>query len=127
MRAPRLGPLVQDASFDPRLLDSVSVLKLSEEEASIVAGGRFDASSARTLGVAEILVTLGSHGEDVWVDGVVTHVPTTPVLGVETTGAGDAFMVAYLSAREDGAPPVDAARAGSALVAEMLEARRRSS
>ena len=127
VRAPRLGPLVQDASFDPRLLDSVSVLKLSEEEASIVAGGRFDASSARTLGVAEILVTLGSHGEDVWVEGVVTHVPTTPVLGVETTGAGDAFMVAYVSAREDGAPPVDAARAGSALVAEMLEARKRSS
>ena len=49
------------------------------------------------------------------------------MLGVETTGAGDAFMVAYVSAREDGAPPVDAARAGSALVAEMLEARKRSS
>ena len=29
----------------------------------------------------------------------LTHVPTTPVLGVETTGAGDAFMVAYVSAR----------------------------
>jgi sugar/nucleoside kinase (ribokinase family) len=127
VRAPRLGPLVQDAGFDPRLLDSVSVLKLSEEEASIVAGGRFDASSARALGVDEILVTLGSHGEDVWVDGVVTHVPTTPVLGVETTGAGDAFMVAYVSARHDGASPVDAARAGSALVAEMLTARRRGS
>jgi sugar/nucleoside kinase (ribokinase family) len=126
VRAPRLGPLVQDAAFDPRVLDSVSVLKLSEEEASIVAGGRFDASSARALGVAEILVTLGSHGEDVWVDGVLTHVPTTPVLGVETTGAGDAFMVAYVSARHEGAPPVEAARAGSALVASLLAARRRT-
>lgn len=124
VRAPRLGPLVQDAAFDPSLLDSLSVLKLSEEEASIVAGGRFDAETARALGVPEILVTLGSHGEDVWVEGVATHVPTTPVLGVETTGAGDAFMVAYVSARHDGEPPVEAARAGSALVSAMLAERR---
>jgi sugar/nucleoside kinase (ribokinase family) len=126
VRAPKLGPLVQDASFDPSVLESVSVLKLSEEEARIVAGGRFDASVARSLGVAEILVTLGSHGEDVWVDGEVTHVPTTPVLGVETTGAGDAFMVAYVSARHEGATPVEAARAGSSLVAKMLADRKRS-
>ena len=99
VRAPRLGPLAQDAEFDPGVLESVSVLKLSEEEASIVAGGRFDASTARSLGVSEILVTLGSHGEDVWVDGELTHLPTTAVLGVETTGAGDAFMVAYSGTR----------------------------
>ena len=126
VRAPRVGPLAQDAEFDPRVLEAVSVLKLSEEEAAIVAGGRFDAATARSLGVAEILVTLGSHGEDVWVDGVATHVPTTPVLGVETTGAGDAFMVAYVSARHDGASPVEAAGAGSALVATMLAERRGS-
>jgi sugar/nucleoside kinase (ribokinase family) len=126
VRAPRLGPLLQDAGFDPRVLDAVSVLKLSEEEAAIVAGGRFDAASARALGVAEILVTLGSHGEDVWVDGVATHVPTTPVLGVETTGAGDAFMVAYVCARHDGASPIEAAQAGSGLVATMLAERRGS-
>ena len=125
VRAPRLGPLVQDAAFDPAVLESVSVLKLSEEEASIVAGGPFDARAARSLGVGEILVTLGSHGEDVWVDGERVHLPTTPVLGVETTGAGDAFMVAYVSARARGATPIDAARAGSALVGEMLTARRR--
>lgn len=127
VRAPRLGPLAQDAEFDPGVLESVSVLKLSEEEASIVAGGRFDASTARSLGVSEILVTLGSHGEDVWVDGELTHLPTTAVLGVETTGAGDAFMVAYVSARADGATPVEAARAGSGLVAGMLTARKRGS
>jgi sugar/nucleoside kinase (ribokinase family) len=127
VRVPRLGPLVQDAGFDPAVLEHVSVLKLSEEEATIAAGGLFGASAAQALGVREILVTLGSEGEDVWVDGVLTHVPTTPVLGVETTGAGDAFMVAYVSARHDGATPVEAARAGSALVAEMLAARKRPS
>jgi sugar/nucleoside kinase (ribokinase family) len=127
VRAPRLGPLAQDAGFDPATLAFVSVLKLSEEEARIVAGGEFDSSTARRLGVAEILVTLGSQGEDVWVDGTVTHVPTTPVLDVETTGAGDAFMVAYVSARHEGATPVEASRAGSALVAAMLTERKRAS
>jgi len=63
----------------------------------------------------------------VWVvDGGVTHVPTTPVLGVETTGAGDAFMVGYAAARVDGGSPVEAAREASALVARMLDERKRS-
>jgi sugar/nucleoside kinase (ribokinase family) len=124
VRAPRLGPLEQNPDFDPAALASVSVLKLSEEEARIVAGGTFDDTTARALGVEEILVTLGSNGEDVWMNGRVTHVPTTPILGVETTGAGDAFMVAYAVARTDGASAVDAAGAASALVTRMLEERR---
>ena len=127
VRARQLGPLFQDADFDPATLSSVTVLKLSEEEAQLVAGGRCDEAAARALGVPEILVTLGSQGEDVWVEGRVTHVPATPVLDVQTTGAGDAFMVAYVSARHDGATPVEAAGAGSALVAEMLTERKRSS
>lgn len=126
VRAPRLGLLEQDADFDPSTLASVSVLKLSEEEARIVAGGAFDASSARSLGVPEILVTLGSGGEDVWVGGEATHVPTVPVLEVETTGAGDAFMVAYATTRLGGAAPVEAARAASALVSRMLDERKRA-
>ncbi len=126
VREPRIGPLEQNADFDPAALASVSVLKLSEEEAGIVSGGRFDADTARSLGLEEILVTLGSHGEDVWVGGSATHVPTTPVLGVQTTGAGDAFMVAYVAARGDGASPVEAAREASALVALMLDERKRA-
>lgn len=126
VRAPRLGPLAQDAGFGPEALASVSVLKLSEEEARIVAGGPFDAEAARRLGVPEILVTLGSQGEVVWVDGAATHVPTTPVLGVETTGAGDAFMVGYSIARSGGATAVEAARAGSDVVRRMLAARVRA-
>jgi sugar/nucleoside kinase (ribokinase family) len=126
VRARRRGPLVQNGDFDPAVLAAVSVLKLSEEEARIVAGGSFDDATARSLGVDEILVTLGSQGERVWLDGSVTHVPTTPVLDVETTGAGDAFMVAYLIARSDGAEPVDAAREASALVARMLGERKQA-
>jgi sugar/nucleoside kinase (ribokinase family) len=124
VREPRIGLLEQNARFDPATLEPVSVLKLSEEEARIVSGGHFDAGTARALGVEEILVTLGSRGEDVWVSGHLVHVPTTPVLGVQTTGAGDAFMVAYAAARLDEISPVEAAREASALVTRMLLERR---
>jgi hypothetical protein len=63
VREARLGPLEQSADFDPATLAAVSVLKLSEEEARIVGSGAFDASTAESLGVEEILVTLGSRGE----------------------------------------------------------------
>lgn len=126
VRSPRLGPLEQNDRFDRAVLAPLSVLKLSEEEARIVARGEFGREAAESLGVSEILVTLGSRGEDVWVDGHMTHLPTTPVLGVETTGAGDAFMVGYAVARADGASPVDAARSASSLVAHMLEERKQS-
>jgi sugar/nucleoside kinase (ribokinase family) len=124
VRAPQLGPLTEDAAFEPALLDAVAVLKLSEDEARIVAGGAFDETTAAALGVPEILVTLGSRGAVVWLEGVRTHVPVEPVTGVETTGAGDAFMVAYAVARLEGADPVAATRAGGALVAELLTRRR---
>ncbi len=125
VRSPQLGPLVQNAEYDEGVLAPVSVLKLSEEESQIVAHGVFDAATAARLGVPEILVTFGSRGETVYADGLISHVPTSPVTGVETTGAGDAFMVGYIAARSDGLPPVEAARGASRLVVGMLEERKR--
>jgi sugar/nucleoside kinase (ribokinase family) len=103
----------------------VTTLKLSEEEARVVAGGPFDGGAAARLGVPEVLLTLGSHGAVVFAGGE-TFVPAAwPVLGVQTTGAGDAFMVGYATARADGADAVEAARHASRLVAELLEERKR--
>jgi sugar/nucleoside kinase (ribokinase family) len=126
VREARIGPLEQNASFDSAMLSAVSALKLSQEEAQIAAKGFFDAAAARSLGVDEILVTLGSHGVDVWVAGHANHVSTSPVLEVESTGAGDAFMVGYAVARVEGMPPIEAAREASALVARMLRGRKES-
>ena len=126
VRAPRVGRLVTDGDFDPAVLTSVTTLKLSEEEARIVAGGPFDGSSAAALGVPEVILTLGSHGAVVFADGADTFVPAAwPVLGVQTTGAGDAFMVAFAASRADGLDAVPAARNASRVVAEMLEERKR--
>ncbi len=127
VRIPRHGPLATDNAFDPALLRHVTALKLSEEEARVVAGGPFDAGIAERLGVPEVLLTLGSHGAVVFAGGRERFVPAAwPVYGVQTTGAGDAFMVGYALARTDGAEPVEAARRASRLVAELLEERKRS-
>jgi sugar/nucleoside kinase (ribokinase family) len=126
VRVPKVGPLAIDAGYDPALLEHVTALKLSEEEAMVVADGPFDHAAAVALAVPEVVLTLGSHGAVVFADGGETFVPAAwPVLGVQTTGAGDAFMVGYAVARVDGDGPVDAARLASRLVAEMLDERRR--
>src|SRR4029079_5520518 len=127
VRSPALGPLTSDADFDRGVLASITTLKLSEEEARTVAGGPFDRSNARSLGVPEVLLTLGSHGAVLFTQGADTFVPAAwPVLGVQTTGAGDAFMVGYATFRADGNDAITAARNASRLVAEMLDDRKRA-
>lgn len=128
VRVPEIGPMKVDAAFDPAVLQPISVLKLAEDEAVVLTGGTFGAADARALGVPEVLVTFGSAGSTLFLDGTEEHVPAAwPVLGVQTTGAGDVFMVGYAAARSDGAEPRVAAERASELVARMLEARKRES
>ncbi|HLF00159.1 MAG TPA: PfkB family carbohydrate kinase [Gaiellaceae bacterium] len=127
VRVPELGPMQLDSAFDPTLLKAISVLKLADDEAVVVAAGPFGEAHARALEVPEILVTYGSDGCTLYLDGVGQHVPAAwPVLGVQTTGAGDVFMVGYAVARSDGEEPVAAAELASELVARMLDERKRS-
>lgn len=127
VRAPRTGPMRVDADFDRALLPPLSVLKLAEDEAEIVAGGRFEARHAAQLGVPEILLTLGSAGAILYLGGGEDAIPVTgPVRDVQTTGAGDVFMVAYIAARSDGEGPEAAAGFAAATVARMLEERKRT-
>lgn len=127
VRVPEIGPMKVDAAFDPALLESISVLKLAEDEAVVIADGPFEERQALTLGIREILVTYGSDGCMLYVNGEAQHVPAArPVLGVQTTGAGDVFMVGYVTARSDDDDPRIAAEKASSLVAEILEERKRS-
>jgi sugar/nucleoside kinase (ribokinase family) len=127
VRVPRTGPMIVDADFDPAMLPPLSVLKVAEDEAEIVAGGRFEARHAAMLGVPEILLTLGSAGAILYLGGGEDAIPVTgPVRDVQSTGAGDVFMVAYIAARSDGEEPEAAAQLAAATVARMLEARKRS-
>ena len=119
VRPARTGPLELDAAYDPEVLRHVSILKLNEEEARVLVGG-LDAGALASLGVPEVLVTLGSHGSLVLADGTLEQVDSEPVAGADPTGAGDAFAVAYLASRAGGAEPVAAARRATELVGQLL-------
>ena len=124
VRADRLGPLVVDRHYPHELLRHLSVLKLAEDEAVIVADGPFDESTAKRLGVPEILVTYGSEGCDIYTDDTVVRVPAAwRVEGVQTTGAGDMFTSCYVANRAAGADPRRAVELASELVARELDGR----
>jgi sugar/nucleoside kinase (ribokinase family) len=118
VRARRSGPLVLDADFDRAALSHVSILKLAEEEARVILGGA-DLEELRGLGVPEVVVTFGAGGSLVLTRDTAARV-TARVARGDPTGAGDAFSVAYLSARAGGHRPVSAARRASALVTALL-------
>jgi sugar/nucleoside kinase (ribokinase family) len=125
VRPEATGPLELDADFDPEVLGHVSLLKLAEEEAGVLVGEP-DEEALRSLGVPEIVVTLGSRGCLVFADGVLEHVSARPVDDeIDPTGAGDAFAAAYLVARGGGHAPAAAARRATALVAGLLGRRLR--
>lgn len=113
VRAPKVGPLELDTDFDPALLRHVRVLKLAEEEAEIVG-------DLAALPVREVIVTRGSRGATVHVDGRAEEV-TTRAVDADPTGAGDIFCTAYAVARSAGFAPVGAARRAAAVVRSLLE------
>lgn len=128
VRVPETGLLRANADFDPALLRGIQVLKLADDEATILTGGSFRPAHAELFGVPEILVTYGSQGCDLFIDGELIHVaPPFRVTGVHATGAGDTFTVAYVAARSRGDEPLEAAQAACQLVAELLQVRREAS
>ncbi|HEU5243348.1 MAG TPA: PfkB family carbohydrate kinase [Gaiellaceae bacterium] len=118
VRARRVGPLALDADFDGALLRHVSILKLAEEEARAILDGA-DLEELRGLGVPEVVVTFGAEGSLVLTRDAAVRVTARPARG-DPTGAGDAFSVAYLSARAGGHRPISAARRATALVSALL-------
>jgi sugar/nucleoside kinase (ribokinase family) len=126
VRVPQLGELTLDARYDPELLAHLTALKLSEDETAVVAleHGR-ESALERLSGVSELLLTHGSHGAEVRVGGALTRVaPDQVVADVQTTGAGDVFMIAYLIGRARELDPAAAATLGANVAAAMLAERK---
>nr|WP_210282204.1 sugar kinase [Mesorhizobium sp. RMAD-H1] len=86
-----------------------------------------DASPAATaariaaLGVKEIVVKDGTGPALVTAQGLEESVPALTANAVDTTGAGDSFNGAYLSARLQGLAPADAARRAHCVAARVVE------
>ena len=126
VRSPRLGELTLDARYDPELLRHLTVLKLSEDETAVLAGDDERELALEALsGVPELLLTLGFRGAEIRSDGALSHVsPDRVVAGVQTTGAGDVFMIAHLIGRSRGLDPTAAAEAAANVTAAMLAERK---
>jgi sugar/nucleoside kinase (ribokinase family) len=112
VRVPEVGPLRLDANFDPDVLRHVWTLKLADEEAEVVG-------DPAALGVREVIVTHGSLGATLYVGGMRTDVHAHRI-DTDPTGAGDAFMAAYVVARNAGFTALGATRRATAVVAAVL-------
>jgi sugar/nucleoside kinase (ribokinase family) len=122
VRPARLGPLELEPDAAPEVLRHLSVLKLSEEEAKALVG-RLEERALSSLGVPEVIVTLGSRGCIVVARQQLVHVPADP-LDVDPTGAGDAFAAGYLVERSRGRTPRQAAARATRLVHRLLASQR---
>ena len=117
VRPARIGALVLDDAFDPDVLRHVTALKLNEEELEALGGEE----RAVELGVPELLLTHGSTGAVVVARGTRETVPVRRILTSNPTGAGDAFLAAYVWARAAGHRPSSAARHAATTTARVLE------
>jgi sugar/nucleoside kinase (ribokinase family) len=120
VRQGRVGPLVSDGGIDRAVLGHITALKLNDEEAEQLCGGT-DEASLRSLGIPEIVLTLGSEGAVIISGEITTHVDAVPIDGpVDPTGAGDSFLLSYAAARERGAGPHEAGRIASRFVSTII-------
>jgi sugar/nucleoside kinase (ribokinase family) len=118
-RSGERGPVELDGDYDPDLLLHVDVLKLSQDEAEALDLS-LDARSLGSLGVREVVVTLGRRGTVVYAEGIAERVPARVLDVSDPTGAGDEFIAAYLSYRRRRHAPASAARLASEVVHSLL-------
>lgn len=88
--------------------ENLGVEGLSIAFASLEGSHREAAALARGLiarGAQNVVVTRGSEGSSVFFGGVDASIPVSPVKPVDTTGAGDSYIAAFLFAHLAGASP----------------------
>jgi sugar/nucleoside kinase (ribokinase family) len=120
VRHGQVGPLQSDGSIDRAVLGHITALKLNDEEAEQLCGGT-DEEALRTLGIPEVVLTLGSEGALILSEELTTRVDAVPVDGpIDPTGAGDSFLLAYAAARGRGATPNEAGLVASRFVSTVI-------
>jgi len=120
VRHGQLGPLVSDGSVDRAVLGHITALKLNDEEAEELCRGT-DEAALRSLGIPEVVLTLGSEGAVIISGDVTTRVDAVPIDGpVDPTGAGDSFLLSYAVARQRGADAHEAGLIASRFVSTII-------
>lgn len=105
-------------------LKYVDIIKVNEKEMEVLTGTADPHEAARQLasyGPSEVLVTLGSQGSLLLVDGEFIDVPPVPAREVvDATGCGDTFMAGYLYQRVQGTDAYHSARFAAAMCTQKL-------
>ncbi|TAM68548.1 MAG: ribokinase [Microbacteriaceae bacterium] len=102
------------------VLSGIDVLLVNEHEAAHLAGSAVEGTDGvrrlrNSLGVAALVVTLGSRGAVVCSSDLVDEVGCPTVVAVDTTGCGDAFAGALIAAVAAGRSLTEAARLAAAV------------
>lgn len=66
------------------------------------------AQSLFAEGARGVVVTRGARGSSIFIDGAEAEIAAVPIVAVDTTGAGDSYIAAFLHRRLSGATPHEA-------------------
>lgn len=124
--------ILNPAPYSPDIipyLPKVDILTPNETEASLLANSEVtDINSATraakiilTLGVKNVLITLGSQGVLLAENGKFTHLPAIPAVVVDTTVAGDSFNGALAASLANGKDLLQAAHYAAAFASLAVE------
>ena len=103
-------------------LDGCFMLTVNEYEYHLIQERTGHTSAEIHERIGGLLITKGSDGADLWVDGQFWHIPSVPPQRiVEPTGAGDAFRAAMMRGMELGLPWDIAGRMGALAATYVLE------
>jgi sugar/nucleoside kinase (ribokinase family) len=106
-------------------LQYIDILKANDQEMEVITGCsdiRQGAALLHKWGVKEVVITLGSKGSVLFIDGSYYYIPVfVPETIADTTGCGDTYMAGYLSQRILGKGPQEAGEFASAIAALKIE------
>ncbi len=107
------------------ILPYINILKLNEHEMEAIANDNDPYEVAKTLnraGVTEVLITLGSYGSVIGVNGQCINIPAYETERiVDATGCGDTYSTGYLYARANGASLQEAGQYAAAMCTLKLQ------
>jgi fructokinase len=110
------GGVVEAADVQREALALADVVLMNAEESELLSGCSDPSAAAQgivALGPSVAVITSGSNGAIVAMDGAVTNIPAVPVNVVFDIGAGDSFHAGFLAIWRPGGDPVSAARFAS--------------
>ena len=108
-----------------KVLKHTYYLKVNETEMETITGLKNPREAAKLIhswGVTEVIITLGSEGSLIYLDGEFYEIPAYPPHEVvDATGCGDTYSAGYLYKRLQGATPVEAGKFAAAMCTIKLE------